>query len=145
MKVILLADVKKVGRKGEVKEVANGYAQSVLLPRKLALPGTPENLKKVEKQVALKEDKKAFNHALLVKTLKDLFGKTIIIAAKANENGTLFEAIHEKQILEAIRKECGVEIPDSVLKLQGPIKKNGEHILQLEGEGERVTVTLSVS
>ena len=77
MKVILVADVKKVGQKGQVVEVSDGYAQNVLLPRKLALPGTAGNLAKQEKQNERKADKKAFDHTLLAKTLKELHGKTV--------------------------------------------------------------------
>jgi len=144
MKVILLSDVKKLGRKGEVVEVANGYAQSVLLPKKLALPGTPENLKKAEKQIALKEDKKALDHALLAKTYKELRGKVIHISAKSNEAGKLFEAIHEKQIIDSLEKECGIQLPQTSLKLDEPIKKVGEYQLVLKEGGEQAQITLNV-
>ena len=144
MKVVLLADVKKVGRKGEVVEVANGYAQSVLFPRKLALPGTPENLAKAQKAAALREDKKAFDHSLLAKTLKELDGKQVSLSAPANETGTLFKAIHEKQVIDAIKAVYGVSVPESVLKLDGAIKKTGEHIVRLEGEGEKASLIVLV-
>jgi len=144
MKVVLLVDVKKVGRKGEVVEVANGYAQSVLLPRKLALPGTPENVKKAEKQVASKEDKKAFDNALLAKTLKDLNGKIITLQVKSNENGTLFTSVHEKHILDAIKSQSGAALAPGVLKMKEVIKKAGEHTLMLEGAGEKVSITVVI-
>lgn len=145
MKVILTADVKKVGQKGQVVEVSDGYAQNVLLPRKLALPGTAANLVKHAKQDERKADKKAFDHALLAKTFEELNGKTVAITAKANEAGTLFEAIHEKQIAEAIHRELGLDVPESVIKLGGALKRAGVHHIQLEGEGERATVILKIT
>lgn len=145
MKVILTADVKKVGRKGEVKEVADGYAQNVLLPRNLAVPGTAQNLKKYKKQVERKEDAKAFSAALLKKTLKEVNGKTITIQARANEQGKLFEAIHEKHIIDALKKEFGVELPESSLELNGPIKQVGEISISLGSGKIKAKISLIIA
>lgn len=144
MKVILTADVKKVGRKGEVKEVSSGYAQNVLLPQKLALPGTPENLEKVQKEAERKEDKKAFNEGLLIKALKEIDGRELVIPANANEQGTLFKAIHTQQIIEALKKEFNVEVPETVFQESISIKQSGQHKTRLKAGKVHVDIVLNV-
>lgn len=145
MKVILTTDVKKVGRKGEVKEVADGYAHNVLLPKKLALPGTPENLKRYQKEEEQKEDKKAFDESLLIKILKDVDGKQVSVSAKANEQGKLFEAVHTKQVIEAIQKGLNVEVPESVFESPLSIKEAGDHSISLKAGKVRATVVVQIS
>lgn len=145
MKVILIADIKKVGQKGQVVEVADGYAQNVLLPRKLALPGTAANLAAQAAQDERVADKKALSHTLLAKALKTLHGKTLTLEAKANDTGTLFQAIHEKEIVRAVKSQYALDLPDSVVVLPEPLKKAGTHTVQLEGEGEQASLTLVVA
>lgn len=143
MKVILTQDVKKVGRKGEVKEVADGYAHNVLLPKKLALPGTPENLKKIEKEQEQKEDKKALDESLLIKSIKNVDGKTVSVSAKTNDAGGLFEAIHNKHIISAVKEQLGIDLAESVFVNQESIKTAGEHQVKLKVG--KVTASLIVS
>lgn len=144
MHVILLVDVKKVGRKGEVKQVADGYAQNVLFPKRLALPGTPENLKQAQKQAALKEEKKSFDQALFTKALAALDGKSITLKARANQNGTLFESIHEKQVLDALFNAYHIRLMPGVVVMNGPLKKIGEHRLTLKGGSATAEIIVSV-
>lgn len=143
MKVILLADVKKVGRKHEVVEAANGYAQNVLLPKKLALPATPEYLKRFQKEKGLAAEKQAFSQSLLEKNIKELDGKTLVLSVRANENGTLFKTIHAKDIVEQLEKQFGVVIPESSLLMED-IKKVGEYRVVVSGGGTTASLTVSV-
>ena len=136
MKIILLKDVKKLGRKYEIKDVADGYALNSLIPNNIAVPATHSYLKLVEakkKQSALmKEDfKKAFEFA--VSKLPE--GK-LHVGGKVNEKGHLFAGIHEDQIIEEFKKETGVILCSEHFSLEKPLKELGEHTIDLKVEGE---------
>src|ERR1035437_9307511 len=127
MKIILLKDVKKIGRKYDVKEVADGYAINSLIPNSIAVPATSSYLKMVEakkKQDGLMKEgfKKAFEYALT--KLPD--GK-LHIGGKVNEKGHLFAAIHEDQIIAEFKKETGVVLSPEHFSLEKPLKEVGEH------------------
>jgi len=143
MKVILLNDIKKVGRKGEVVTVADGYGQNVLLKKGLALPGTAENLARARKAAGRAADKRAYDQTLLEKLIMELGGKTLSIDARANESGTLFRAVHPKQIAEAIRKEFKFDIPESSIRMED-IKQAGEHAVVLSAGKQNTTLTVRV-
>ncbi len=132
MKLILIQDVKGVGSRGSLITTADGYAQNVLIPKKLALPASAENLKRYEKEQESVKAKAAMGKALAEKMLSEMNGKTISISCKASEQGTLFKSLHEKDVAEAIKKEFKTEIPVSAITLpDGPIKKLGEHRAQV--------------
>ena len=122
MKIILIKDVKKIGRKYEIKEVADGYALNALIPYGLAVPATPNYLKGMEERkkrdAILKEDfKKAFEYA--VSKLPD--GK-LHISGKVNDKGHLFAGIHEGQIIDEFKKETGVVLSPEHFDLEKSIK-----------------------
>ncbi len=142
----MLADVKKVGQKGTLVTVADGYANNVLIPKKLALPATAENIRRFEKQTQGAKDKVAMDAALAKKALSEIEGKTIEIKARANEKGTLFESIHAKQIAEAIHKDLKVSLPEEAIGLaDGPIKKLGEHRVGVSVSGASARIALTIS
>jgi large subunit ribosomal protein L9 len=135
MKVILLKDVKKIGRKYEIKDVADGYALNSLIPNNIAVPATSSYIKVIEakkKQSALmKEDfKKAFEFA--VTKLPE--GK-LHIDGKVNEKGHLFAGIHAEQIIEEFKKDTGVILCEEHFEMDKPIKEIGEHTINLKVEG----------
>ncbi len=144
MRVILLTDVKKVGQRGSLVEVADGYAQNVLLPKKLALPVTPEHIARLEKAQEAAAEKAALAHTLLAKNLQSLDGKTISIAVNAHESGTLFEQLKPKLILKEIEKTFSVTVPESAVTLE-TIKKVGEYTLTFSTDNVTSRLTLSVS
>ncbi len=144
MKIILLQDVKKVGQKGSIVEVADGYAQNVLIPKKLALPATGANLKQAEKRESQTAEKKAMDESLAQKALADIDGKTVVIKARANDSGGLFESVREKQVAEAIQTFLNVPIPESVIDIGDPIKKLGSYEVRVRTHGASATVYLQV-
>jgi len=147
MKVILLKDVAKVGRKYEVKEVADGFARNALFPRKLAELAMGDAVKRIEKMKREAAQAGDFAADLLAKNLAALGGKTVILCAKANEKGHLFQGIHKEEIAEAIRKELGLDIPPDSLSLEKPIKEIGGHEVAITGVGKnekKVRFTLHV-
>jgi large subunit ribosomal protein L9 len=142
MQVILLKDVKKVGQRGSVVSVADGYGMNVLIRGKLALPATPENLKQVEKVALAAQGKRDMDAALAKKALEAIDGKEVRIAVKANDSGVLFEAIKAKQVNEALGKTYGVSLPESALGLTEPIKKAGTYSVSVALHGARAAITV---
>lgn len=140
----MLVDVKKVGSRGTVVEVADGFAMNVLLPQKKAVAATPQNLKQVEKEALAAKGKKDMSAMLAQKALAQIDGKTLTIKAKANPSGGLFESIKEKHINEAIEKEFSISLPESAIKLNEPIKKIGSYAVPLHLQGAKANITLSV-
>lgn len=145
MKIILLADIKKVGLRGVIVNVADGYANNVLIPKKLALPATGENLKHWERVQAGQKDRQVLDATLARKALAEIDGKSVSIQALANPSGGLFEAIRAKQVADAIRKEMGVDVPEEAITLiPGPaIKKLGEYraeVVVVEAKAEIAVV-----
>ncbi len=130
MKVILVRDVAKIGRRNQIVEVPDGYAQNKLIPQKLALPATPQNLKRVEALhagVAASKDAREVAFLAAVEKLKQL---ELSLTADANEQGHLFKAIHEKDIVAAA-VVAGVSLDVSVVKISDTIKSLGVHTIHL--------------
>lgn len=144
MKVILTADVKKVGQRGMLVTVADGYAQNVLIPRKLAVPATAENLKRFEKQKQAVESRMALDDAFAKRALADIAGKTVTIHAKANEKGTLFDSINARHLAEAIAKDLKVSVPEEAIALSSPIKKLGEYRVKVTIQGSSAEVLVAL-
>ena len=125
MRVILLRDVPKVGKKFEVKEVAAGYARNLLLTRNLAKVATPEALQWLEMQKELQSQKseEELKHAQeLASSLDDL---EVPLAVKVGEGGQLFESINAQKIAERL-KEMGYDVKKGQIKLEEPLKESGE-------------------
>lgn len=131
MKVVLLENVKKLGKVGEIVNVSDGYARNLLFPKKLAQIATADVLKRVEKIKANKaaDEKEELNKLmLLAKEIKD---KKVVIAAKA-KGGRLFGSIDANVIIKEIKNQLNVEINKDCLKLESPIKEVGEKKLAIE-------------
>lgn len=126
MKVLLLADVKGSGKKGDIVNVSDGYARNFLFPKKLAEQATQQVL--VEKQA--KDAAAVFHHEQDVQeakaTAKRLSGKTIVICAKAGESGRLFGSITAKEIAGVLQSEFGVEVDKRKIQV-GDVKAYGDY------------------
>lgn len=134
MKVILLKDVPKLGKKFETKEVSSGYALNFLLPQRKAQMATPQILKDLEAQkeaylATLKETKEKLK--IVLEKIKDA---KIVIKAPANEEGKLFAGIGVKEIAEAINEQAEEKIDPKIIILENPIKEVGEHPVKIESE-----------
>ncbi|MFM2414990.1 MAG: ribosomal protein [Candidatus Parcubacteria bacterium] len=124
MKVILLKDVPKVGRTGEIKEVADGFALNLLLPQKKAERATPEKIALLKKA----QDKKVSEEQEKIKTQFEALKKidSLVITMKATTEGALFEAVTPAKIAAALR-ERGLALPESAFAVHQPIKKVGSY------------------
>ncbi|ANS76452.1 50S ribosomal protein L9 [Paenibacillus yonginensis] len=125
MKVIFLKDMKGQGKKGEIKEVSEGYAQNFLLPRGVAKPATEGNVKSQEMQNLSEQKRKAQEKEEAIALGKKLEETTVNLKAKAGEGGRLFGAITSKQVAEALQKEHGIKIDKRKIEMQDPIRTLG--------------------
>ena len=133
MKVLLLQNVAKIGRQGEVKEVSEGYAQNFLFPKKLAELATPTRITLIEKAKEYEESEKHLRAELLAREIKKLDGKTITLTRKVNSSGSLFAGITSEDLKAAIRTDEGIALPTEVIHLREHLKKTGEHTVELGG------------
>ncbi|MBU0612180.1 50S ribosomal protein L9 [Patescibacteria group bacterium] len=132
MKIIFLKDVPRVGKKHDVKDVNDGYAINFLLPHKLAEMATTKTLADLERRKKEILIEKEIQEDLLVKNLEKIKGKAVVIKGRANEKGSLFSAIHKKEIVEAMKREHNAEINEEFLTLEKPIKEVGDFEIQIE-------------
>jgi len=144
MKVILLKDVPKVGRKYEVKEVAAGYAANFLFPKKLAETATPAKIKNVAMKQKEREEEYRVQKDLLIKNLKSLEHVHVEISAKANEQGHLFKGIRKEDVQKVLKEQAHINLPDDALTLQTPIKETGEHPITVSLNGATAFFTLII-
>lgn len=125
MKVILLQDVKTLGKKGEVVNVSDGYARNMIFPKKLGLEATPKNLNelKLQNQYADKKAQEIYEAALaFAEELKD---KKIVVKMKAGEGGRTFGSVSTKEIASAAKEQLNLELDKKKMQLPEPIKSFG--------------------
>ncbi len=144
MRVILLQDVPKIGKKYDVKEVANGLARNFLIPKKLVEMATPHAIKNIETLRAknLQETEKKGKE--LFAMLELLTDKTIVMKTKSSEQGSLFKAVTEKDIAEAIEKQHHIKISPTLIILDEPIKKVGEYSIMMGGKKLQKKLTIFI-
>jgi len=131
MKVILLEDVEKLGKKGDIKDVADGHARNFLIPNKKAVLATKDEIVKLEEQKEIETQKAEEELAKYQGIATRLDGLELELPAKVSEEEKLFGAITDIQIVEKL-KEQGIEIEKSQVKLGEPIKELGEHEVNIE-------------
>jgi len=125
MKVIFLEDVKGKGKKGELKDVSDGYARNFLLPKKLAKEATTDNLNTFKMQEKAKAAQIAKEKAEANENAKKLESIVVKIPAKAGSNGKLFGAVTSKEISDALSKQHGMNIEKNKIVLPENIKTYG--------------------
>lgn len=125
MKVILQQDVRGQGKKGQLVDVSDGYARNFLLPKKLAVIATAENLNTMKQQEKARKAQQAAEKAEAEALAKKLESLTVKVAAKAGEGGRLFGAVTAKEISECLAAQHGLNIAKAKLVLDEPIKACG--------------------
>lgn len=145
MKVVLLADVKGKGKKGELCNVSDGYARNYLFPQKLAVEADNAALNELKNREQSKEHHKQEEIAAAKESAAKLDGKTVNITAKAGAAGKLFGSVTSKEIAEAIKKELGVEIDRKKMNV-AEIKNYGEYTAEIKlYQGITAKLTVKVS
>lgn len=125
MKVILLEDVKNVGKKGEVVEVSDGLARNVLFKKKQAVEATGKNMNDLKLQKANQEKVAAENLAAAQELGEKIEKSSITLKVKVGEGGKLFGSISNKEIAEAVKAQLGLEIDKKKVQITTPLKSVG--------------------
>ena len=132
MKVILLEDVKALGKKGQVDNVSDGYARNLLLPKKLGVEATGKNMNDLKLQKA-HEDKVAQENLDAAKAFaEELKDKQVTVGIKVGEGGRTFGSISAKEIAEAAKAQLGYELDKKKLQLSAPIKELGTTMVPIK-------------
>ena len=143
MKVILLEDVKSLGKKGEVVNVNDGYARNFVLPKKLGVEATGKNMNDLKLQKA-NEEKVAKEHLEAAQAFaKEMENDHVVVSIKAGEGGRTFGSVSSKEIATAYKEQCGKEIDKKKIILPEPIKSFGVYEVAVKLH-PKVTDTLKV-
>jgi large subunit ribosomal protein L9 len=143
MKVILMTDVPALGQRGETRDVANGYARNFLLPRKLAVPATPANLKNVEhlNRQRAREEERALETAKA--TAERIEGLTLAVTARASEDGRLYGSVSPQDVVEFLERHK-ISVEKRRVAMDEPIKAVGDYKVSVRLHGD-VTAALTVT
>ncbi|MBA3733275.1 50S ribosomal protein L9 [Patescibacteria group bacterium] len=144
MKVILLKDIAKVGKKYDVKDVADGYALNMLIPRGYAKVATEQSLRSLDmlKQNDLTDKK--IQTELLIKNLETIKNLKITLKEKANDKGVLFAGVTKETLVNEIMKETRLNIDPSSIMMNKPLKEVGEHKVTVEALGKQTQFTVNI-
>lgn len=132
MEVILLEDVKSLGKKGEIVKINDGYARNFVLPKKLGLEATSKNLNDLKLQKANEEklaQERYENAKVLAKKIEE---RPVVVSIKAGKDGRAFGSVSTKEIAEAVKSQLGFEIDKKKMVLDEPIKTVGTHIIKVK-------------
>jgi large subunit ribosomal protein L9 len=144
MKVVLLKDVPRYGQKNTIKDAKDGYALNFLIPQGLAVAATPEVLAKMKADDSAREAAQKAEDAVLVSVIRTLQKEPPVLHAATNEKGSLFKAIHAKEISDQILVQTGKKIPESAIKLEKPIKEAGDHKVEIKIGGEVLIFKINI-
>ncbi len=145
MRIILTSDVPELGVKGDIVEVADGYARNYLVPRSLAVKATSGAVQQAEamRRARREAERKAKESA--EQLAQSLVGSRVVVAARAGDEGKLFGSVAVNDVIEAIKKFTGVEIERAIVDVGTPIKEIGLHEVSIKPHPEvEFKVTLDV-
>ena len=136
MKLILTSDVTDLGKRGDVVDVADGFARNYLLPRSFAIKATEGALEQAEavREARIEAERKAKEEAEVIAT--QLVGSRVVIAAKAGDEGQLYGSVGVADVVEGIKRFTGIELGRSQVELSEPIKAIGLHEIQIKAHPE---------
>lgn len=143
MKIILLQDVKSLGKKGEVVTVSDGYARNMILPKKLGVEATPKNLNDLKLQNRHAEKVAQENFEAAQKQAEDLKDRIVEVKIRAGEGGRTFGSVSTKEIAQTVKEQLGVEIDKRKMSLDEPIKALGTYEVNVKLH-PKVTAVLRV-
>ena len=143
MKVILLGELRGKGGEGDVVDVAQGFAENYLFPKRIAMLATPGNLKQLEERrhnIAKREEKRLADAAALKETLEN---KAVTVEARIGEEGQLFGSVTSAMIADAVKQQLGVEVDRKRIARSQTIKNAGRHEVEVNIYRE-INATLAV-
>lgn len=125
MKVVLLKDVKNVGKRDDILTVSDGYARNFLFPQKLAAEATPGALKEIQRKRAAQDAREAELLAEAKQKAEALKGKVIALEVKCGEKGRLYGSVTSAEVAEALEKQHGVKVDKRKIDIGEPIRETG--------------------
>ena len=146
MKVILLQDIKNVGKREQMIEANDGYARNYLFPKKLAIDATKDNLAKLQAKKTSEANKKKAEIEANKKIAKRLEKIELTIKAKVGENNKIFGGITSKEISETLKKEYEIEIDKKKITIKETIKNLGRYTADIKfGDGVNAELTINIT
>ena len=127
MKVILIEDVKSLGKKGEIVTVSDGYAKNKLIPGKLALEANGKNMNDLKLQKQHEEKVAQENYEAAQTLAKELEGKVVTVSVKSGEGGKVFGSVSSKEVAKAASDQLGLELDKKKMQMDEAIKTLGYH------------------
>ena len=125
MKVVLLKDVKNMGKRDDILTVSDGYARNFLFPQKLAAEATPGTLKEIERKRAAQDAREAEMKAEAMAKAELLKNKVIVLQVKCGEKGRLYGSVTSAEVAEALEKQHGIKADKRKIDLGDPIRETG--------------------
>ena len=144
MKVILLRDVAKVGQRGTVVEVSDGYALNFLIPNSMAEQATVTKVAAHAVEQKKDADAKEMKKRTIITTIKSVENAHVELKVKATEKGGLFKSVTAVDIVKALHDQRRADIPLEAIDLPKPIKEVGEHPITIKASGVEAHITLSI-
>ena len=130
VKVIVIKDTKNVGKKGDIKNVSDGYAKNFLIPKGIVMEATDANIRDLERKKAADAEKRATDKASAEVLKKKLSEIETVLKTKAGEGGKVFGSVTSKDISDALKEQHGIEIDKKKIVLDTPIKQLGEYTIE---------------
>ena len=145
MKVILTQDVNKLGLKGDLIEVSDGYARNFLFKKNLAIEGTPGKVKEWEEQQKAKKNKEEKLEKSAIEVKKKIGGKRVVVKMSAGDEGKLFGSVTSQQIAAALAEQLDISVDKKEIKLEESVKQLGSYPFKIRlYSGVEAEMTLAV-
>ena len=145
MKVLLIKDVKNLGKRGEIKEVKDGYGQNFLIAKGFAKQATNEVIRRWEAEQKKKKEAEANELQRLKETQKLLENTKLIIKRKLGANGSLFGAVTKDEIANELKEQKGIKIDKKMVEIKNPIKTSGDFEISIKlGHGIHAKLELTI-
>lgn len=125
MKVILTEDVKSLGKKGQVVDVSDGYARNFVLPKKLGVEANNKNMNDLKLMKAKEEKLKKEQHEAALAFAAEMETKEVVVSIRSGEGGRTFGSVSSKEIAEAAKAQCGMEIDKKKIQMPEALKSLG--------------------
>ncbi|HVW67103.1 MAG TPA: 50S ribosomal protein L9 [Candidatus Peribacteraceae bacterium] len=144
MEVLLLQDIAGIGKKNDLLVVGDGYALNFLLPRRAALVATPLVRKRYADLIRRRAEEREKEKSAQASTAKALTGQQLSFTRKVTKTGKLYAAINKGAIVEALKEQLSLDLPEQSVLLDEPIKSTGTHTVQLKLNDQSVPLSVVV-
>ncbi len=144
MKIILLKDVAKLGKRYETKSVSDGHALNLLIPQGLAIIATTDAVKRIGVIKSKMEGESKVHEELLAQNIKSIEKVILEISGKANDKGHLFAGLHQEDIARELSIQSKIQVDPSFIQLAHPIKEVGEHTVDIKAGGKSAKLKVVV-